>query len=89
MTWADWQPISTAPRDRPVMLYVPRQGDSPADWIGVGHFEFAPEGRAADGYWKADNPLVSATRATHWLPMPEPPENEAPPPRPDARAAMH
>ena len=84
MQASDWQPISTAPRDRLILLYVPRQRGGLKPWIGVGHFEFAPEGPAFDGYWKAENPLISATAATHWLPIPAPPEADAPP-----RAAVH
>lgn len=67
-----WRPIASAPRDRPVLLYVPATDQSEA-WIGVGRFELAPESRVAAGYWKAENPLVSATRATHWSPLPPPP----------------
>jgi hypothetical protein len=78
MKASSWRPISTAPRDRLILLYVPRQTGWGQPWIGVGHFEIAPEGPSFDGYWKAENPLVSATAATHWLPIPAPPEADAP-----------
>jgi hypothetical protein len=79
MRASGWRPITTAPRDRLILLYVPRQRGWLEAWIGVGHFEVAPEGPAFDGYWKAENPLVSATQATHWLPIPAPPETDARP----------
>jgi hypothetical protein len=65
----EWRPISTAPRERRLLLYVPAT-DQQDSWIGVGHFELSPESPADEGYWKAENPQVSATRATHWLPLP-------------------
>lgn len=75
MTWPDWQPIATAPRDRAVLLYAPADpGAGREEWIGVGRFELAEEERDVEGYWKAESPLVSATGATHWLPLPEAPK---------------
>jgi hypothetical protein len=52
-----WQPIETAPQDRDVLLWVP-PSDMLSDLI-AGHMEV--------GRGKADG------RATHWLPLPEPP----------------
>jgi hypothetical protein len=57
-----WQPIETAPRDRDVLLWVPASAML-ADLI-AGHMEV---GRAwGDG------------RATHWMPLPEPPKASEP-----------
>ena len=52
-----WQPIETAPSDRDVLLWVPASAML-TDLIG-GHAEV--------GRPKPDG------RATHWMPLPEPP----------------
>jgi len=72
VTQLQWQPIVSAPRDRAILLYVPGPPQK-RGWIGVGHFELSPESLNDEGYWKAENPLVSATLATHWMPIPAPP----------------
>jgi len=68
-----WRPISSAPRDgSAILLYVPHSGETPEDWIGIGFFE-RPDDLGEGGYWKGENPTVSAVGATHWAPRPEPP----------------
>ena len=58
-TSMNWRPIATTPRDRDVLLWVPPSAVL-AD-LTQGHIEV---GRAG---WDG--------RATHWMPLPEPPRD--------------
>lgn len=65
-----WQPIETAPQDgRSIML-----------WISAGETRahcFAPVSITAGGQWWDDSTgdqIKPIKEATHWMPLPEPPE---------------
>jgi len=67
-----WQPIDTAPKDGTAILLWP-----------YGHFEFwngAAEAEVVLGYCTEDeewfNPEARLSfKPTHWMPLPEPPED--------------
>jgi hypothetical protein len=73
-----WQPIATAPKDRKVLLYFPR------DNIGVecGQWNKDEYAKRPRPYWMGDCWRlwgVAAYRGlqpTHWMPLPEPPAGE-------------
>jgi hypothetical protein len=55
-----WQPITTAPKDAPILVYDPATGVEQAQWgEHWGVYEFR-------GWSGPLNP-------THWMPLPEPP----------------
>jgi len=60
----DWQPIDTAPRDRTaILVYCESESILIVSWnVIYGGFDDG-EGRP----WGKDN-------ATHWMPLPEPPQ---------------
>jgi hypothetical protein len=68
-----WQPIETAPQDELArfMVFSKRQGVvSPCSyWENLGGPFFVPEIEVCYGYDCAD-----IEDATHWMPLPEPPE---------------
>lgn len=70
---AEWQSIETAPRDgTPVLLFLPDgnrglSGCKVGEWWGCWWTNGGPNaGRDMDG-WDS---------ATHWMPLPEPPETD-------------
>ena len=66
-----WQPIETAPKDGTPILASADSGDYPfiAYWGYVGRFTSSPKMWLGHEYGAMpDNAL------THWMPLPEPPE---------------
>lgn len=61
----EWQPIETAPKDgTPVLLYAtPR--------MEVGYWNVAVTDVGITGWY----PSMYWRRPTHWMPLPEPPED--------------
>lgn len=66
-----WQPIETAPKDTPVLLYEP---NLKARYVSRWVEEPYPHWR---GYGQGDDP-------SHWYPLPGVPTDAAPQPKPDA-----
>ncbi len=69
---SDWQPIETAPRDEVVvMLYCPASWDTEGvrvGWMSEGHWY------DCESSW---TPLTDIYgQATHWQPLPSPPETK-------------
>lgn len=75
---ADWQPISTAPHDRPILICISH--DDGEQFIEVAVYDSDAETNAHGEY----GPFVWATQAsvvgvwardivTHWMPLPAPP----------------
>jgi hypothetical protein len=60
---ARWQPIETAPVGKDVLLYCPERGLMNEERIELG---WADSGRGSHHAW-----------ATHWMPLPEPPNAAA------------
>ena len=50
---AGWQPIHTAPKDRPILLFCPRLSGHAAKEIVVGTWQFDAN-RRTFGYWVSD-----------------------------------
>jgi hypothetical protein len=50
---AGWQPIHTAPKDRPILLFCPRLAGHAAKEIVVGTWQFDAN-RRTFGYWVSD-----------------------------------
>lgn len=70
-----WQPIETAPKDRPILVR----------WEGTHVSTIWPDfGRMSVGVWRGDHPmphwtpvdtaLMHAIHPTHWMPLPPAPE---------------
>lgn len=69
---ADWQPISTAPKDGThVVIYAPRRSDGKPRrsrrgcMANVAHFE--------SGWGWSTSPGEYQVQPTHWMPLPDPP----------------
>jgi hypothetical protein len=66
-----WEPIETAPKElKHCLLFCPEKVNPKWDDNGIvmGRFMFGtPYGNGMNGDWKF----------THWMPLPEPPEQEA------------
>lgn len=62
----NWQPIATAPRDRPVMVWI------------AGDFQYPTHARWGNGEWscyeKNEGHLSTDDLITHWDEVPEGPE---------------
>jgi hypothetical protein len=57
-----WQPISTAPKDRELLLWVPDSEDRMIGWWGN------------EGWlWKDEDMIEDLIAPTHWMSLPEPP----------------
>jgi hypothetical protein len=57
----NWQPIETAPKDGTDVLL----------WCG-----WAITGLYHDGQWRTEDKRAPIYMATHWIPLPEPPEEQ-------------
>jgi len=60
-----WQPIETAPKDRPILLFcgrLPLVSRWVVPWHGTGEWE----GLGQEG--------MAITPPSHWMPLPEPPK---------------
>lgn len=70
----EWQPIATAPNDCRVLVYFQGAGaivayrdpEEPDHWVGY-------LGYGKSNYW----PSVHEDHATHWQPLPSPPDAES------------
>ncbi len=66
-----WQPIETAPKSEPLLLWVPLPDTAPVAWgtrLKIGSFVF--------GRWQYTDTDISVAKynpPTHWMPLPEPP----------------
>ena len=75
-TRSEWQPIETAPHETEVLLGWMNEWSEPNEWrceIGCatsGRDWPAPDGGRFSSYSMHGN-------ATHWMPLPEPPEAES------------
>ena len=64
----EWQPIETAPKDGTwVFLYVPGHGPTRAKWSRLVSGVYG---------WTSHQSGNYISRATHWMPLPEPPEEK-------------
>ena len=64
----DWQPIETAPKDERILLWCADHNMRTKEPIGVcmgRNWGDYPMGEGMSGDWTF----------THWMPLPEPPEN--------------
>ncbi len=75
MTDTDWQPISTAPRDGTfVLVWGVRMGSDMQPRLFRSSFGGDFEGDTRP-YWREVCPgFVGQIDATHWMPLPEPPQ---------------
>jgi hypothetical protein len=72
-TGKNWQPIETAPKDQPVLLFGRQQPHGMVHWLG--HFVFSGHWDSVDEAWVShgstwDGPFYVPT---HWMPLPPPP----------------
>lgn len=75
---ANWRPIETAPKDdRWVLLYDPRMEMSVAMGTYLICDERDPRGRFKAGDWclMEWDGVPSHCSPTHWMPLPEPPDD--------------
>lgn len=71
---SDWQPIKTAPKDGTRIVIL-------CDWDDVAVVGYFGKPRHGTGLphwrvWWDDADFDEAFEATHWLPLPTPPEQE-------------
>lgn len=69
---SEWQPIESAPKDNPILLYVVQRPDMYCEAVGE------PDGwqHMDVGYWdpiERDWVTWHSGDPTHWMPLPEPP----------------
>lgn len=75
-----WQPIETAPKDRPILCFWPVYtydvGDEVANVIAIARWKDNP--RIHVGYFSDidewDDYGMPHNPPTHWMPLPEPPQ---------------
>lgn len=84
---SDWQPIDTAPKDgTEVFLYVPGDSLHPTAGRYKTREYFSeeyddPDYQEEGWYWSFGYPSdfhQEVLTPTHWMPLPEPPEEEEP-----------
>jgi hypothetical protein len=86
---AGWQPIQSAPKDRPILLFCPRLAGHAAREIVVGVWRFDAN-RRTFGFWVSDvghldngfaetGPWIEYVelRPQKWAPLPAPPDEGA------------
>lgn len=74
---SEWQPIETAPRDGTRIMLGNEHGVWMADWRPVYQSGYKPDNPWASAMLNHDhiaNRRECYSKATHWLPLPEPPE---------------
>ena len=71
----EWQPIETAPKDRPILLAA-WVANGPYYVLEVGWWEEQDLWEDTRGYWSTP----SDGTATHWMPLPKPPGQSGPAP---------
>lgn len=67
-TYADWQPIETAPGNQKVLLYCPWRHGSNPERVEIDyamHGRYYPNGDHAQGTWSHH------AWATYWAPLPQ------------------
>lgn len=65
----EWQPIETAPKDETVLVWVPSEGRIfAAEWVSYPFPHWQPE------YSEVFMLYEEEERATHWMPLPKPPQ---------------
>jgi hypothetical protein len=75
-----WQPIETAPKDGTEILTVGTDSKNviATKWLSPGPFHRGQNGSyyAPDGwYWAGWDAAVGPVNPTHWMHLPDPPEN--------------
>jgi len=78
----NWEPIETAPRDRPILLWWPRYTYEADDDCGpvmaMGQWKNNP--RTGKSYFADTDELddygMSNNPPSHWMPLPDPPNTE-------------
>lgn len=73
---SEWRPIETAPRDgTPILVcYGPRYDSNGFLPVAVRWRTFHPNAKGKEAFRNSAGCKVE--RATHWMPLPEPPEGE-------------
>ena len=77
---SEWQPISTAPKDGTRILVFDvseHYGDEPkgTNITVVRYVSYSKKDyRSPGGYWDSPYGPCRADNATHWMPLPNPPE---------------
>ena len=75
----DWQPIETAPRDGTEFLATHTRLKFVRPYIcSWGRCKLQPDGYVANSgkeWWRAYGQTKLAPRPTHWMPLPEPPQD--------------
>jgi hypothetical protein len=72
---SDWQPIESAPKDGTRLLLFGHRGDQIdiGDW--GGHGRYLRREKTFEKAWGEAG--VQYNRVTHWMPMPNPPEQSS------------
>jgi hypothetical protein len=68
-----WQPIETAPKDRPILLCMPICGNMTETDRRV----FEGRWNEVQQTWSAPSGFILLTEVTHWMPMPTAPVNQS------------
>lgn len=70
----DWQPIETAPKDgTPILCYAPQRQ---AHWVSVYVVKWSdPDEDDGTGWVEAAGEEWGRWNATHWMPLPAPPQD--------------
>ena len=71
----EWQPIETAPKDgTSIILHIQKHNETYYDckWGPYGFETYEWDGESYD--W---SPILSSASLTHWMPLPEPPKEDA------------
>lgn len=59
----DWQPIETAPKETPVLIWN-------GEWVLIGE----QWGDTPWSEWGNEADALNGRQPTHWMPLPDPPE---------------
>lgn len=71
----EWHPIETAPKDgTSIILHIQKHNETYYDckWGPYGFETYEWDGESYD--W---SPILSSASLTHWMPLPEPPKEDA------------
>ena len=79
---SEWQPIETAPHDKPILGYGIWQGeihgidDRPAIYILIKPSNYRTDHDDREGWWSVagGDAYASWCLPTHWVPLPDPPK---------------
>ena len=74
-----WQPIESAPRDEAILVYSRCSGICVSWWwIGVSPIsDYRKQGWATLERDNRDESMILEGPVTHWMPLPEPPNEQA------------